>query len=214
MNKIIILFLAVIASALIPFVGLAEVRVRDLSDVTVDHVLFQLAPEKNEAQAVKNRNYLMEYLNDSLKKQKDIYFGIYVVGDNDKLVLQLSAMDSSILQQLLNGLDKSQVRILQKLSLKGAIGFHFSGRGTLLQIATKDVFSHQELLKRLNLSNESHVQQMSGSTQYLVWINEADYSIINKSGADMHSFFKGKLQNEDFNIDSIIVNIKDKYTRR
>lgn len=189
-------------------------RLQHLSDVEARYVLFQLPPEKNKVQTEPNRDEYVGYFNGTLKTQKDIYFGIYAGNYSDKIVLQLTSPDYSILNRLLGSLDKLQISRLEDRTLKGAIGFKFSDRGVLVKIKTRLAFSHQELLKRLNLSNESHIQQLGGGSEYLVWINKADYDAIKKSGVNIESFFKEKLQNEDFNVRNIIENIEDKYTRR
>jgi len=198
----------------VPSTTANDIATKDLSDVEARYVLFQLSPEKSKVQTEPNRNEYVGYFNGTLKTQKDIYFGIYAGNDSDKIVLQLTSPDYSILNGLLGSLDKLQISRLEDRTLKGDIGFKFSDRGVLVKIKTRSSFSHQELLKRLNLSNESHVQQLGGGSEYLVWINKADYDAIKKSGVNIESFFKEKLQNEDFNVRNIIENIEDKYTRR
>lgn len=183
-------------------------------DVDVRFLIFQLSPEKSKAQIEKNRNSIAGYFNAILKSHKDICFGIYAGNDSDKIIVQLTTLDNSIFQELLN-YDKSQVSLnLDYRSLKGTCGFKFSDRGVLVTIRTRSVYSYQELLKRFNLSNESHVQAVDGGHEYLVWINKADYSTIKNTRGDIKSFFKEKFQNEDFEIRLIIENIEDKYTRR
>jgi hypothetical protein len=124
-------------------------------------------------------------------------------------------MDKSRFYELLeNGRNKAKLSVIAHLFFKGAIGFPFSAKGVLVGLATKSVYSNQDLMKQLRLSTDSHVQQLGGNSRYLLWINRADYDSMKKSGLDLQAFFKERFQNENFSIESINENIEDKYTRQ
>jgi len=190
-----------------------KISTKDLSAVNARLLIFQLSPQKSKAQLERNRNSIAWYFN---KKHKDIYFGIYAGNISDKtvLLLQLTALDYPLLQEYLKNYDKSQFDVLVDMSLKGPIGFKFSESGVIIEIRTKLAFSNQEILKRLGLSNESHVQQLGGGSDYLVWINKIDYNTFIKKAGGIESFLKEKLQNEDFYISHTYENIEDKYVRQ
>jgi hypothetical protein len=180
-------------SILIPFIANADVRIRDLTNVRVHHLVIEYATVSNKKVSCDD---IVSHYRQILSKHKGLFYGIYEIVNENRLIVQLTSLDENIKSALIRSYEKYQFELLEERSLEGPIAFKFSNEGIFLQIKFRNAIrTPQELVSTLGLSKDTYIQRY-GDTEFFIWINKRDYISIKQSFSDVNTYLGKKIKQE------------------
>lgn len=196
-------------SILIPFIANADVRITDLTNVKGHHLVIEYTTINN---GQVSSDDIISHYKSILSQHKGLFYGIYKIVNENKVIVQLTLLDENIKSELLRNYKKYKFELLVEYSLEGPIAFDFSNDGIFLEIKFRNAIrTPQELIATLELSKDTYIQRTGGNS-YFIWINRHDYVLKKQSFGDINTYLGNKIK-EEF-ILRHMMNVQSKYLRR